>query len=974
MTNHIRGLRATLRLGACGIALAATIAPASAFAQAAPAEEAQVVVVTGSRIATQQNRAISPVRITDNESIQATGLVDIDEVLKQSNEFLPSNGAGTSPALLESHGASTIDMRGLGQNRTLVLVNGQRATPNGFRNSADVNTIPSAMIARVESLTGGAAAVYGADAVAGVTNFILRDTYEGLEVTATGSTTERGGAESWSVGVTGGRSFFDDRLNIVGHVGFTDRGGLSREERDWAQPEVNDAGLLLQTFPTAGGTFTRWGAATTAPAASALPAFAYNADGGLVAGATVPGTTFAKYEAFWNPNDRTNYAVFANFKVTDWANFYFRGTHSVINNTSQQVPIRSNGNPAAQDVLIQRTNPFISSSPALAAIFNAPGFFNLNAAGTGPGTDAVRLRVAKTLLEFGPLTDETERTMTQFVVGVKGEITENIRYDLAYVTGKNIEVVNRIGSGQLDRYLQAVNGCVGVVAAGCTPLNLFGPNAASAAAVAFVANGDDVELFNKRSRHQDVLNLNISGDTTGLFELPAGPIGWAIGAERREEFGNSLFGARAATRNHLHTQGARGNLVADFALTEYFGELRIPVLKDVPFARALDLEAAGRRSQHSRSGDYDTWKLGLNWAVSDQFRIRGSQQAVVRGPNIGEFFGAAVQAPILGTARPTDYCSDPARYNVPTTLCAALGAPSTPGYVPLVNGVPLIDGAVAVQGGGEAIRPESGDTFTYGFVFTPNFIPGLSVILDYYEIQIDDAIGTINPIQLMDSCYLVLQDATSALCQKIRRDPTTGRVVLFDQRDTNLTLLRTAGWDFSLYYNARLPEELPGERINIAFNAGIVDTFVRLLFPSDNLFDCAGDFGGGACSDSGTGIRAIPEYRHNLNVSWINGPLTIRGAWRMTGSVEALIKKVPEPQWRNVAPNNNLVQKIKAWDYFDLGFSYRINDNMRVGGTIANILDKEPPILGSAQQDANTLPNQYDILGRRFSLNLTWRM
>ena len=943
LRNHKQALILTASTMALVVGLPA-LAQAQDSGSAAGGQTPQVetVIVTGSRIQTATNRAISPVRVIGAEDIRATGLIDIDEVLKQQNQFLPSNGATTNPTLLESHGASTLDMRGLGQNRTLVLVNGQRVTPNGFRNSADVNTIPSALIARVETLTGGAAAVYGADAVAGVTNYILRDRYEGVEVAISGGISEQGDAENYSVGITAGKNFFDDRANIVVHASYADRGDLKRTDRAWALPEVNDAGQFIQTFPTARGAFTRWANATTAPGGATAPTFAFGADGTL--GTTAGTQAFSQFEAFQNPNDRTNYAVFGNFKLAKWAEFYGRGTYSLINNTSQQVPVRSNGNGAAvlpvtagganlitqADVLIQRTNPFLT--PAILSILNPTGgtsLFNLNAAGTGPGTDAARFRVAKTLLELGPIRDETERTSHQLVLGVRGELTDTIRYDLSYVTGKSIEEVQRIGWGSWSRFLQATNAttvggqpaCVDP-SGGCVPFNLFGPSAASAAAVAWI-NGNTSELF---------------------------------------------------TRDTLHTQGARANLVADFELTEYYGELRLPVLADKAFFKQFDVEAAGRWSDHSRSGDYDTWKLGVNWAVNDTLRLRGSKQTVVRGPNIGEFFGAAVEAPITGTGRPTDYCSDPARFNVPTSLCQALGAPSTPGYIPVVGtGLPLIDNAVAVQGGGEAIKPESGETYTYGFVLTPQFVPGLSIVVDYYNIQIDDAIGSITPIQLMDSCYLVLQDPNSALCRKITRD-SNGRVVKFDQRDTNLTLLKTSGIDFSIYYNAKLPEALPGDRINISFQGGTVDSFVRLLFPADNLFDCAGDFGGGACSDAGTGIRAIPAFRSNLAVAWTDGPLTIRGAWRYQGQVDALIKRVPEPQWRNVAPNLNAVQHIDAWDYFDLGFSYRINDNLRIGGTVINVFDKDPPILGSAQQDANTLPNQYDIIGRRYAINLVWKM
>jgi iron complex outermembrane recepter protein len=985
-----RTSRAHLSMSVALGALVATSFVGAASAQTAtPDPKTEVVVVTGSRIATASNRAISPVRVITADTIRETGEVNIDEVLKTQNQFLPSNGATTNPTLLESHGASTLDLRGLGQNRTLVLINGQRATPNGFRNSADVNTIPSAMIARIDTLTGGAAAVYGADAVAGVVNYILRDSYEGLEVTATGNVSQKGDGQSYSIGVTGGRNFFDDKANLVLHLGYTDRGDIKREDRSWAIPEVNDAGTFLQTFPTAGGNFTRWTNATTAPAGTALPTFAYTPTGALVgAGSAVQTDAFSRFEAFQNPNDRFNAAVFGRFEIAKFAEVYMRANYSKINNTSQQVPVRTNGNTQLsfgntfqiQDVLIQANNPFITS--AIRAILEpagGPSLWNLNATGTGPGTAAARFRVAKTLTELGPIIDQTEREMQQVVFGVRGEITDNIRYDLAYVNGLNNETLTRNGWGSDIRFRQATNiTTVGGQAAcvdtsnGCVPYNIFGPEAASAAAVAWIYGNPD-ELFNKRKRKQEVLSLTVSGDTTGLFSLPGGPIGWAIGAERREEFGNSLFGARANLRDTLHTQGARANLVADFELTEYYGELKLPLLADKPFVKQFDVELAYRASQHSRSGDYDTSKWGINWAVNDSLRLRGSKQSVVRGPNIGEFFGAAVEAPITGTGRPIDYCQNPALYGVSQAFCTAVGA-AVPGAVPLVGGVPLIDGAVAVQGGGEAIKPESGETFTYGAVWTPTFLPGFSALVDYYEIQIDDAIGSPTPQQLMDSCYLVLQDPNSPLCRKITRN-SAGLVVKFDQRDTNLTLLKTSGIDFTAQYSAAMPAGLPGDRINISYNGGIVNSFVRLLFPSDNIFDCAGSFGGGACSDAGTGIRAIPRFRSNLNVAWTDGPLTVRGSWRYTGETDALIGKNPPPGWKGVwTPNNNLVQHIAGWDYFDLGASYSFNDNLRVSATVNNVFDKLPPILGSAQQDANTLPNQYDIVGRRYGINILWKL
>jgi iron complex outermembrane recepter protein len=895
--------------------------------------------------------------------------VDIDQVLRRSNEFAPSNDGTINPGVSQTHGAATLDMRGLGQNRTLVLVNGQRATPNGFRNSVDVNTIPAVLIQRIETLTGGAAAVYGADAVAGVTNFILRERFDGVQATGTYNVADAGDPVNWSLGLTAGESFLDDRLNVIGHVSYSDRGELQRTDRDFAQPEVNDSGALAQTFPTTGGNFYRWASVTAAPstAATAPALFGYNPAGTLVTGQPQQATTFAEFEPFIAPNTRWNAALFVTFEVADWLEFYARGTYAQIEATTQQIPVRTNSKAANQDILVQRNNPFVTGQ--LRTILDGAGW-NLNAAGTAAGTDAMRLRVVKTLLDFGPLTDITDRTMHQFVFGVRGDITDTIRYDLSYITGENVEDVRRIGWGDTGRYLQAVNATTSSTGAavcvdpsnGCVPLNIFAPLSASPQAIAWI-NGDTGELFNQRKRTQDILALNVTGDTSGLFELPAGPIGWAVGVEHREEYGHTIFGPRAASGLHLHTQLTRGNLSTDFEVTEYFGELRLPLLKDLPLAESLDLELAGRRSEHSRVGDYDTWKVGVSWAPVSSFRLRGSTQSVVRGPNIGELWGAAFDNLVAANDSLIDYCNNPAQYGVPAQMCAGLPSGFT---VPLTNNLPRIVGAtVTVGGGGGAIKPESGETFTVGFVFNPSFIPGLSVIVDRYEITLDGAISTISPLDRMRACYLVLQDLSNKICQGITRDPVTGQITRFEGRDENIALVQTSGWDISVYYRAALPAGVPGDRVELSYLAGITDEFIRQDYASAPRINCAGFYGSsGSCTDSGLGNRGVPEYRHTVNAAWTAGDLTLRGSWRLQGEVDMFPG----------APFNTFqVQHIDTWDYFDIGFGYRIGDNLSISGTITNVFDKLPPILGSAQRDANTQPSQYDIVGRRFGISFSWR-
>jgi iron complex outermembrane receptor protein len=991
MITHLRhSSRTALTMG---VALAALLMGNSAFAQAtAPAPAAEVVVVTGSRIATAVNRAISPIQVIDAETIRASGQIDIDQLLKEQNQFLPSTGQTTSPALLESHGASTLDMRGLGQNRTLVLVNGQRATPNGFRNSADVNTIPAALIKRVEYLTGGAAAVYGADAVAGVTNFILNDSYQGLEVTATGNTSEEGDAQSYVIGATYGKNMFQDRFNVTGHVSYSDRGVLLRSDRDWSRFEVNDFGQPLGTttnattraitgIPTVGGQFTRLGAG---------PGFNLSGIGGASSATTFfirnnsslsvlnPLEDTSQFEAFINPLDRLNAAVFSKFEFNKNFEVYGRYLWSKINNESWTIPVNAFTNPNAQTILVRRDNPFIT--PELANVFSPA--FNLNVTGTAAGNEAMRLSVNRIMTEFGRRQDNTERLLSQAVVGFKGEITPTIRYDVSYIVGNNREDVLRSNAGVAARFAQAANVtrdaggnavCVDP-SNGCVPMDLFGVGKMSAAAAEWVDGGSI--LFNVRKREQTVLSAVVNGDTTGFFTLPGGAVDWSLGVEQREETASTEFGERANLALTMASgapnppsnpnNGRRLNERTSIKLDEVFLELRAPILSDLPFVKSFDLEAAYRFTEHSQAGQYDTYKAGFNWSLNDLIRFRGSQQTVVRGANLGELF-RPINFPLISTTL-IDPCGNPTATGASVAVCTATGAP-TLAYNTLI----AANTVSGPQGGDPRVLPETGETQTYGFVLTPQFIPGLSMIVDYYKISLDNAIGGIQPQQALNLCYISEPNATGSICSRIKRDPVSGQIFEILQTDTNIANLETSGWDFSIYYQAKLPEALPGDRINISYTGGVVDAFIRKATPLDPALNCAGKFGNqaSACSESGLGTRAVPEFKSNLSVSWIAGKLSLRGAWRYQGSVVSLT-----PNTANAANGGavNLVEKIAGWDYFDFGISYRLNDNLRGTFSISNAFDKDPPILGSAQQDANTFPNQYDVIGRRFGLNLVWKM
>lgn len=965
-----------------GLSALVAMTASNAFAQTTPpVAEAEVVVVTGSRIATSATRGVSPVQIVTAEAIRDTAGVDVDQILKELSQFSPSTGQTTSPALLESHGASTLDMRGLGQNRTLVLVNGQRATPNGFRNSVDINTIPSTLIKRVETLTGGAAAVYGADAVAGVTNFILNDSFEGLEASFSGNMSEKNDATNYTIGLTGGINFFNDRANITAHVAYTDRGQLLRIDREWARNEVNDLGLpFAGPLATVGGQFTR---ATTGgnfnltsvggPASSNTLFFPISGNPQI----TNPNEPLSFKEAFINENQRSNAAIFAKFEVNKHLEFFGRYQYSIINNVSWTLPVNAATSTAASPILIRSDNPFINTA-ALRPIFS-PLFLTgaLNAAGTAAAPNgplaagevrSVRLNVNRIMDEFGLRNDYAEREMSQYVIGFKGAITDNINYEFNYINGKNTETVDRENAGIAARLPQAanvtvVNGqnvCVDQ-SNGCVPINIFGAGAVSAEAAAWVGGGRF--FFNQRNREQTLINFAVSGTTEGFFSLPAGPVGFSIGVENRDEYGDTLFGdrARLAQTMAAGAAGFRLNQSAAYDLTEVFSELRVPLLADVPLFHRLEFEGAYRKTDHSQAGEYETSKLGLNWELTDDFRLRGSQQTVVRGANIGELFNL-INFPLYTGTR-VDPCSNPTVELTTAEFCALVGAPTAPYDGTLRNII------TTPQGGDPNMDPETGETLTYGFVWTPKQIRGLSVVVDYYKIEIDNAISGISADDRLSICYRESRDISSPICQSIRRDARTGLITEILTADTNIALLSSSGTDFSVYYNARLPAALPGDRINISYTGTFLESFARKADPRPTtlLFDCAGRFGGGAlgggaCTDSGLGTRAMPEFRSTLNVAWSEGNLTVRGAWRYFGETDILI------------PNANLVQHISPYDYFDLGVSYRFNDNLRMTANVTNVLDTEPPFLGSNQTDANTLPNQYDIIGRRYGINIVWKM
>ncbi len=902
--------------------------------------EVEQVVVTGSRIGRTSLTATSPVAVLGREDIALDRALNIEEVLTELPQF--SNGIGAVSTGSDARGATTLDLRGLGQNRTLVLINGTRAVPFSFRNSVDVNAIPAPLIERVEVLTGGASAVYGADAVAGVVNFILRDDFEGFETSAIYNVSDEGDAANYGVNLTVGANLQDGRGNVTGYLGWSKREGLLKSERDFAAPEVNDAGVPNSTRP-AGGQFTRSdNASVFNVGGTRQPRFAFTEQGALTS--AVQTSVFSPFEALVQPLERLTGAMFFNYDLFGTVEAYGRAT-AVYTEIEDQLPPAT----SAVSFLVQRDNPFLT--PELRSV--VAGAFNRTRTGALGGTDAFQASASRAFPELGLIRFETERTTFQGQFGLRGRFTDNVGWDGYLQYGRTSDIVDIGGEGVVARAAQAANATVDAAgrpvcvdpSGGCVPVNLFGPGSISPAARAFIQQ----PLQQSRERDQLVAAIALTGDTGDLFSLPAGPVGFALGYEYREETGEVEFDS-AIQQGQTFNQGRRPNFGGGYEVSELFGEVSVPLLRDLPLVQQLNFEAAYRRSDYSTAGEVDAYKLGGNWAINENLRFRGAFQTVVRAPNIGELFGALGSVGLPGSV--TDPCANPAASGASPEVCRATGAPAAPYTQNTV-------GALFLFGGNVNLQPEEGETYTVGAVFTPTFLPGFSATVDYYDIQIDNAINAVLPQPTLDTCYVIVRDASNPFCGRVSRG-ANGQITAVNSTDVNVQLLTVEGLDVSARYAINLPANLPGDRVVLDYAADFLlsQTFKNGAAAAE--VDCTGRFGA-ACALGGVS-RVLPEYRHRVNTAWTSGPLTLRGTWRRIGEADDASRATIFA-----------VEEIEAQNYFDLAAAYDVNPSVRVIAGVENLFDEEPPILGSNQADANTFPATYDVIGRRLGVSVTLR-
>lgn len=1011
MTNRSKQLQ--IRLLGTTIAASAIFAASPAFAQDnQPPQQTEplteqtlqqtqsddTVVVTGTLIRNPNLVSSTPVNTVGEDEIDLQQANVAEELLRELPGAVPSIGSAVNNG---NGGGSFVNLRGLGSNRNITLLDGVRIVPFDLIGRVDLNNIPLALIQRVDVLTGGASTTYGADAISGVVNFITRQDFAGVDVNLSNQITERGDGHVFRADVTVGANFDDGRGNAVFSVGYQEADPVYQGARDIS---INN----IDSFTgTSGG-----GSGTTVPSRFFIPGLGNRqinpATGNFNPTSAFTAFNFNPFNIFQTPFERFNMYGAANYEISEAVEVYTRGLFS--KNFVQTIIAPSGA--FALPVTLPISNPFLpagarntfcSAFATSTADLNPfqPGVQGLNPANcaaaaaarstTDPNYREIPTNLFRRTTEVGPRLGNFTTTVFDYRAGIRGDITESIEYDLFGSYGESENTFGQAGYTLNSRIRQSIRSTAPGVCIdpsnGCVPVNFFGPEGS--------ITPEQVGFLTATSNVQTIVSLaqargTISGDIGYTIPWASEPISFAVGGEFREN--------RAAQQSDLLSQsgdlggagGAAPNIDGGFDVWEAFGELILPIVSDQPFFHELTLEAGGRYSQYSVDAPGDptfetfTWKLGGSWAPVESLRFRGVYAHSVRAPNINELFSPVntvltnlandpcanrtdTGAPIPGRPVPTGVLRD---------VCIAQGAPAS--QIGLIA-QPTAGQANTTVGGNLDLQPEDADSYTVGFVFTPDFVPNLSLSLDYYNIVVTGAITSPVPGDIIAACF----DApavTNPACSQIRRNPADGSLSgdptttpgLIAQL-TNQGRIETDGIDLVASYR----QDLGFAALALSFVGNYTFNSKFQSDPASLNRECVGFYSVNCGSIQ-------PEFSWSQRTTLTFGDTDISLLWRHIDAVEQEPQDIIDngPAFRgNLTPVPGSVltvpagpydfTQIDAYDYFDLTARWNVNDNFTFTFSIQNLLDNDPPLVGSTVgtttfNSGNTYPSTYDTLGRRF--------
>lgn len=959
-----------VRYAVYGLTAASTLtlsANAEEALESQVAQKAERIEVTGSRIKRVDMEQSAPVLTIDADSIVRSGFTDLGTILAN----IPAIGA--TDTLMgnnqnnELAGISSPDLRRLGANRTLVLVNGKRhvaAVPGSAQ--VDISTIPASLVKRVEVLTGGASAVYGSDAVSGVVNVILKNDYEGLAIKAkTMNSTEGVGNKSNTISVLAGADFSNGRGNVTFYSGFERTAEVMsadiRQFDDWGvvnnpANKKEDDGIpdMLRMPRVYSAQISKTGVINPRdkhkddkrwvfdysgkPVLQAEPQFTNGAFGNFPNGCEYC-FKLDEYQNMLPDVDKVTVASTLKFDITDDIGFSsdFRYSHSSI---EQQFQPSFSFNGLTIDV---ENNPYLDAG--LRQMLLSDGRKSVN--------------FSKFFDEIGNRSAANDRNLFRYTATLEGvfDLSETaIDYEFYYVYGETRNTKrtnNNIIEGNLYAAIDAVKDptsgeivCRSQVKAlqgddytnpatlnptACVPYNPFGLNQNSAEAAEWLS----ATVTREDKINQNFFGVNFSTDSGELFELPGGPVAIAMGYEHRKE--TSKATTDSLTQSGVILGGAATpDAYGEFDVNEFYSEILLPILSDLPGADRLELEAAFRRADYSHAGQSDAWKLGLMYAPVAGLTIRATSSTAVRAPSIAEAFDPLTP----GFAHVDDPC-DVSRINNDSDRaanCAALGLPAN--FAASDN--------VSVQvfsGGNPNLKPETSKSLTVGVIWEPQFIEGFSTTLDYYDIEIEDAIIDVKAQDIADNCVDAAGSPDSQYCKLIKRN-AQHNIDKITSGYRNAAALNTKGVQVDLRYSSSLEGlGLPGE---LAFSA-VIDKLLKLeRFEFQNRPDEI---------NVETGEIGDPKIQVSTRVTYQLEDFV--ASWSM--------RHVDRVATYDVSPNGESLEDlypgwVPSMTTHDVTFGYNFSDAVSLNLGIINLFDKLPP--------GYVTNPMYDVFGRRAFLGI----
>lgn len=1011
-------------------------------------DDEQSIVVTGTRIRNPNVSSPVPITSVSAEELTDQGDVNVGDALNDLPSIRSTFSQANSTRFIGTAGVNLLDLRGLGTERTLVLVNGRRHvtyTPGAFL--VDINTIPADLIERVDVVTGGSSAVYGSDAVAGVVNFVMKRDFDGIRLRGQAGTSSRGDRGIQFITLTAGENFFDNRLNIAGNLEYVNadplyfwqRPGLTGAfdgrcqfnlaEFTVGEPSSGDdvpdqqffCGVRNLTISN-GGTVTAAGVGVFAPTS---PFFAFSCTNPalsptLAARCLNPGTPQGQPRVVNFDRGGTACQIIPalDFRPFGSGNYIHNPTNncapgSTLRDTGQLAPglDRYTANLLINYEVSPALRPFVEAKFARVdalqegqpSFFQGtfPGFFGggrgircdnpyltpqhiqtLQTIGRclGGPTSAEVIPLSRFNVDFGGRQQEIRRDTYRIVGGITGTFNTDWTYEVSLNYGrstidtraKNDLVIfdidaqgNIVAEGPFLKATDAVRDSSGNIVCrvnadtdptnndpNCVPINLFGVGAPSQAALDYV---NTTSLLKGKAKQFDALAF-VSGDLSQLFEFPGGPAAFVVGAEYRSETAHEVA-------DPLSSAGATFfNAFPEFdppkmTVREVFGEVQLPLLRDLPFARELTLTAAARHSDYNTAADTTfAWNANATWAPIRDLRFRGNYSKSVRVPTLGDLFQPATQN-FAFVSDPCDVLFIGTGTANRAANCAALGVPA--GFVNTIARTQTIE---IVSGGNPNLEEETGKSLTLGGVFTPAFVPGLSITVDYYKIKVENIIATLGAQTILNQC-VDLPDINNQFCQLIfprqQDNPATpeneagllASPALLSS-GVNFARQEADGIDFDVAYRRNFAN---GHRLSLRGIATYVLKRNNFVSPTDP------DFADRQLSELGD-----PQWAANATIGYGIGNFDLRYSLNYIGK-QTISSYEAQHEFDGRPPTNADVTR-EVWYPDVLYHAIRLSMNVKQGGRdrmtfyagVDNLFDTKPPLglLGTAGGDP------FDSIGR----------